>query len=136
MLSICVSTDNSRFLSGGGDKSVFLWEVSSGKTIRRLGGGQGSHNGKIESVKFGGEGDSVVISGSYDASVRLWDIKAQGNRPLMILAEGRDSVTDVAVAGWEVGAGCVDGRVRWYDIRMGHCVIDVIGGKDACSTER
>jgi mitogen-activated protein kinase organizer 1 len=32
------STDNSRFASGGGDKSAFLWDVSTGKVIRRFQG--------------------------------------------------------------------------------------------------
>lgn len=129
VLTLSVSSDNSRFLSGGGDKSVFIWDVASGKILRRLGGGPGGHNGKIESVGFGGEDDAVVVSASYDASVRLWDTKAQGNRPMMVLTEGRDSITDISVINWEIGAASVDGRVRWYDVRMGLCVVDVVGCK-------
>ena len=129
VLTLAVSSDNSRFLSGGGDKSAFIWDVSSGKILRRLGSGPGGHNGKIESVKFGGEEDSVAITGSYDASVRLWDLKAQGNRPMMVLSEGRDSITDIAITHWEIGAASVDGRVRWYDVRMGLCAVDAVGCK-------
>lgn len=129
VLSVAVASDNARFASGGGDKSAVLWDVASAKVTRRLGVATGGHSGKIESVKFGGEGDSVVVTGSYDATVRLWDIKAAGGRPLMVLSEGKDSVSDVAVTGWEVGAACVDGRVRWYDLRMGVCLVDVVGGK-------
>lgn len=136
VLSISVSADNGRFLSGGGDKSAFLWDVPSGKNLRRFGGGPGSHSGKIESVKFGAEGDAVVVTGSYDASVRLWDTKAPANKPMMVLAEGKDSVTDVAVTGWEIGAGCVDGRIRWYDLRMGLCVVDVVGSEYIMADEK
>ena len=31
------------------------------------------------------------------------------------------------VGGWEVVAGCVDGRVRVYDVRMGRLSVDVMG---------
>jgi len=126
---VAVAADNSRFVSGGGDKTVFLWDVATARTLRRLGGATGGHGARIESVKFGGDGDAVIVSGSYDASVRLWDTKAQGARPLMVFGEGRDSISDVAVAGFEVGAASVDGRVRWYDLRMGLCVVDVVGGQ-------
>lgn len=59
MLDITVSADNARFASVGGDKQVFLWDVETGSTIRRWSG----HAGRVEAVAFGGEGDSVVISG-------------------------------------------------------------------------
>ena len=82
---------------------MFLWDVGTTRTLRRFGGGAaGGHGGKIECVAFGGEGDSVVVSGSYDASVRLWDTNAQGNRPMMVLSEARDSVTTVSVQGSEI----------------------------------
>lgn len=81
----------------------------------------------MNAVAFAGEGDAVVVSGSYDASVKLWDGKSQAWKPLMSLGEARDSVSSVLVQGWEVLAGSVDGRVRTYDVRMGRCVVDVVG---------
>jgi mitogen-activated protein kinase organizer 1 len=62
VLDVAVSEDNARFVSGGGDRSVFLWDVSEAKTIRRF-GGNGGHTGRIEAVAWGGEGDSVMVSG-------------------------------------------------------------------------
>jgi mitogen-activated protein kinase organizer 1 len=73
----------------------------------------------------------VVVSGSYDGTVRLWDAKSQSYKPIMVFSEARDSVSSVAVAGAEVVAGSVDGRVRAYDIRMGQVLVDVIGGESA-----
>lgn len=127
VLSLAVSSDNARFVSGGGDKTVFLWDVATAKTLRRYGGGAGGHAGRVECVAFGGDGDSVVVSGSFDSTVRFWDTKASGNRPIMVLSDGRDSISDVAVQGPEVVTGCVDGRVRWYDLRMGMLYVDVVG---------
>lgn len=127
VLSIAVADDNSRFASGGGDKTVFLWDVASARTLRRYGGGAGGHGARIESVAFGGDGDSVVVSGSFDSSVRLWDTKSSSNRPIMVLSEAKDSVSSLAITGHELHTGSIDGRVRTYDLRMGMLCIDVVG---------
>jgi len=52
------SNDNAKFASSGGDRSVFLWDVTTATTIRRLSG----HMGKIHVVEFN-EDASVVASG-------------------------------------------------------------------------
>ncbi|KAI9667060.1 MAG: hypothetical protein M1831_001237 [Alyxoria varia] len=134
VLSIAVAFDNSRFASGGGDKSVFLWDVHTAQVLRRYGSAIGGHSGRIECVAFGGEGDSVVVSGSYDSSVRLWDTKSQSSKPIMVLDEAKDSVTTVDVSEHEVMTGSVDGRLRVYDLRMGMAYVDVIGHSCLVST--
>lgn len=54
----CRAHDNVKFASSGGDRSIFLWDVASGNTIRRISG----HIGKINTVEFN-EDASVVASG-------------------------------------------------------------------------
>ncbi|KAK8041397.1 beta-transducin [Apiospora phragmitis] len=129
VLSLRVSHDNARFVSGGGDRSVFLWDVATAQTLRRFGGNAASHSARINSVCFGGDDSSLIISGSLDATVRIWDTRNQSShKPVQILAEAKDAVTSVLVpsGGPEIVAGSVDGRVRSYDVRMGRCVTDVV----------
>lgn len=133
VLSISVAADNATFASVGGDRSVFLWDVATAKTIRRLGGNQG-HTARVNDVTFCGEGDSVLVSGSFDASVRVWDIKSNNMKPIMVLEEARDSVSAVLAgrdAGrggeYEIVTGSLDRKVRYYDIRMGRLETDEIG---------
>ncbi|KAI9885544.1 MAG: hypothetical protein M1823_002643 [Watsoniomyces obsoletus] len=123
VLDIAVSQDNARFTSVGGDKQVFLWDVATARTLRRFAG----HFGRVNAVDFGGEGDSVVVSGSFDATVRLWDCKSQSTKPIQVLEEAKDSVSTLQVIGHEICTGSVDGRVRVYDLRMGMIYVDVIG---------
>lgn len=77
-------------------------------------------------MAFAGLDDSVLVSGSFDASVRLWDTKQASMKPLMVLTEAKDSVQTVVVKGETIMTGSVDGRVRCYDIRMGRCTTDVL----------
>ena len=50
--------DNSKFVSSGGDRSVFLWDVTTGNTIRRI----SAHLAKINVVEFNSDA-SVIASG-------------------------------------------------------------------------
>jgi mitogen-activated protein kinase organizer 1 len=128
VLTLAVAADNARFASAGGDRAVFLWAVATAQTLRRFGGGAtgtGGHGGRINAVAFAGQGDSVVVSGGLDTTVRLWDAKSNALKPVQVLAEARDAVSALAVTGATVVAGSVDGRVRSYDVRMGRCVTDV-----------
>lgn len=128
ILSIDVAASNATFVSSGGDRSVFLWDVSTAKTIRRFGSNTTEgHTSRINCVRYGGPGESIVVSGGFDTTVRIWDAKSQSGKPIQVLEEGRDSISDILVRGYEIVAGSVDGRVRSYDIRWGKCTVDVIG---------
>jgi mitogen-activated protein kinase organizer 1 len=133
VLSISVAQDNATFASVGGDRSVFLWDVATAQTIRRLGGNQG-HTARINDVTFCGDGDSVLVSGSFDASVRIWDVKSHNMKPIMVLEEAKDSVScvlagkDAGKGGeYEIVTGSLDRKVRYYDLRMGRLEVDEIG---------
>ena len=134
VLSLAVAADNARFASGGGDRSVFLWDVATAQTLRRFGSsgsGQNGHSSRVNCVAFGGADDSLVISGGFDTTVRVWDTKsggAGGGKPVQVLSDARDAVTALAVRGPEIVAGSVDGRVRSYDVRMGRVTTDVFAG--------
>ncbi|KAM0324085.1 hypothetical protein ACHAQA_008275 [Verticillium albo-atrum] len=130
VLSLAVAADNQRFVSGGGDRAVFLWDVATATTTRRFGGNAHGHTSRVNCVRFAGEGDSLVASGGFDTTVRLWDTRsggAGGAKPVQVLDDARDAVTSLVVRGAEVVVGSVDGRVRSYDVRTGKCVVDVIG---------
>lgn len=116
------SHDNTRFASCGGDKSVFLWDVTAGATIRRFAG----HFQRVNCVAFNQE-STVVASGSYDSTVRLWDCKSQNRLPLQLLEDATDSITALQIQNAEVITASVDGHVRIYDLRMGQLKQDYIG---------
>ena len=110
-------------MSAGGDKTVFLWDVAAGNTIRRWTG----HAGRINAVSFAGVEESVVVSGSWDGTAKLWDTKSNSYKPILVLDDAKDSVSDIAVSGEEIVVGSVDGKIRAYDLRMGECAVDTMG---------
>ncbi|KAK5164603.1 uncharacterized protein LTR77_009809 [Saxophila tyrrhenica] len=127
VLDLAVSRDNARFVSVGGDKTVFLWDVESGVSVRRFTG----HTGRVEGCAFGGEGgegsgESVVVTGGRDGTVRVWDVRAKG-KEVMVLREAGDAVSSVVVGDGIILAGSVDGRVRCYDLAAGKAEVDCLG---------
>ena len=52
--------DNAKFASCGGDKVVFIWDVASGKILRRLSG----HFGKINALAFNTDAQ-ILASGMF-----------------------------------------------------------------------
>jgi len=89
IFKIFSAQDNAKFVSSGGDKTLFYWDVSTGQTVRRI----AAHNGKIPAVSLN-EDASVIVSGkredilklfvspsyvlhtgSFDTNVKIWDLK-------------------------------------------------------------
>lgn len=99
--------------------SALYWDVPSSTIIKRFSG----HTGRINSVAFNSE-STILASASFDATVRLWDLRSQQGKPVQLLQEARDSITCVIINGTEIVTSSVDGHVRTYDLRAGQLQAD------------
>ena len=68
-----VSPDGRRVLTGGWPRTLWLWEIETGRLIRRF----GDSSGEIQSIAFSPGGDRAICGGA-DGVVRLWDIESGG----------------------------------------------------------
>jgi WD40 repeat protein len=66
---VAFSPDGKKALSASADQTVRLWEVKTGKELRRLKG----HTDLVYGVAFSPDG-TQALSGSSDKTVRLWDV--------------------------------------------------------------
>lgn len=81
----CSAADNGKFISASSDKSLLLWDVASGKTIRKF----RAHAGAINAVKLNEEA-TMAVSASYDASVKCWDLRSHERDPIQVMNEAKD----------------------------------------------
>jgi WD40 repeat protein len=66
--SVAFSGDGRRFVTGGQDGTVRIWEAHTGKEQISL----KAHLGDVKSVAFGPDGQ-IVASAGFDGTVRLWE---------------------------------------------------------------
>jgi len=69
VLAADMSLDEKMLATGGADKAINLWEVTTGKLVARLQG----HTSDVEALSFAPNG-KFVVSTSEDKSVRIWSV--------------------------------------------------------------
>jgi small GTP-binding protein len=122
-------------LTGNGDATIRLWDLSAGDCLRILHG----HWEPILGLVWSGDG-TRALSGSGDRSLRLWDVKSGVCLRSFTGHEG--SVNAVAWSADQrraVSAG-QDRTIRLWDLETGHCITELEGHMAAiwclaCSTD-
>eukprot|EP01087_Luapelamoeba_hula_P019080 TRINITY_DN6275_c0_g1_i1.p1 TRINITY_DN6275_c0_g1~~TRINITY_DN6275_c0_g1_i1.p1 ORF type:complete len:502 (+),score=46.79 TRINITY_DN6275_c0_g1_i1:169-1674(+) len=77
------SLDNVRVFTASDDKTVRVWDISTGETELKLEG----HEDLIRAGAAVPGAPSLFVTGSYDHTVRLWDIRT-GSEPVAVLDHG------------------------------------------------
>ena len=70
VLSVSISLDNATVASGSVDRMIRLWDTQTGDCCCIITG----HNQNVMSVSFSPTNSQLLISASYDHTVRQWDI--------------------------------------------------------------
>ena len=119
--SLAYATQENVIVSGSADNAVRSWRVTQtnagetrGARVREYSG----HEGPVYSVDSGiWNNQEVIVSGSADTSVIVWDI-GSGNRR-RTFNESTDAVYTVKISpdGNHVAAGSRDGMVRIWNIQ-------------------
>lgn len=68
--SVAFSPDGRLLAAGGGDGKAYLWEVASGRVVRRLEGHAGD---AVSKVVFAPDGRTLATA-AHDRTVHLWDV--------------------------------------------------------------
>lgn len=73
--TVAISPDGRYVAAGSLDRSVRVWDSTSGYLVERLEGGEG-HKDSVYSVAFSPDGHQLV-SGSLDKTIKMWELTPQ-----------------------------------------------------------
>ncbi len=113
IVTIALSSDGQRIVSGSQDGSVRMWEVESGKQIWGVTDG---HAKGVLSVAFSPNG-RIVASAGADNAIRKWD--AENGRPLGEPITGHSgAVNSIAFSpdGTRLASGSADAHVMLWEV--------------------
>lgn len=112
--SFAYSPDGKTIVSGGGDKTVRLWNARTGENIRTLIG----HTEAVRAVAYSPDGGTIV-SASRDKTVRMWDANTGEN--IKTLSGHKDIIVTVAYSpdGNTIISGGWDGMLHRWDAQTG-----------------
>ncbi|KAH6911118.1 WD40-repeat-containing domain protein [Coprinopsis sp. MPI-PUGE-AT-0042] len=101
----------SMVVSGSGDKSIRVWDVSAGVAITVLRG----HTSAVNALAYSPDGTQVV-SGSSDKSARVWNLNT--GEEVGVLKGHAGEIDGVAYSpdGTHIVTGSLDQSVRVWDI--------------------
>jgi len=123
VLSVSVTPDARRAVSGSNDKTLRVWDVETGECLRTLEG----HTDWVNSVSVTPDARRAV-SGSNDKTLRVWDVET--GECLRTLEGHTDGVRSVSVTpdARHAVSGSSDNTLRVWDVETGEEVAIVHAG--------
>jgi RNA polymerase sigma factor (sigma-70 family) len=118
VLRVEFSPDGRRLLSCGMDATIRLWDLHTGRDIRRFQG----HGDRVDCVSFSADGRRF-LSASWDWTIRLWDVES-GKELKRIRFRGEPGVHVSGVWWFPDGRRCLalatdHSALQVYDVRTG-----------------
>lgn len=116
-------------ISGSSDKTIKLWNLSTGEVIHTLSG----HSGSIISLAISPDGQ-IIFSGSIDETIKLWSLNT--GEFLRTLAGHQGAVGSLAVSpdGQTLFSGSWDETIKLWNLSTGKVERAIAGHSGAVNS--
>ncbi|KAG5961710.1 hypothetical protein E4U13_005745 [Claviceps humidiphila] len=125
ILDLQWSRDSEILYTASADMHLASWDLTSGTRIRRYVG----HEEVINSLTVTRRGEDVLISGSDDGTISIWDPRSK-NAVDYIQTDFPITAVAMSQAGNEVFSGGIDNDIRVWDLRKKAVVYSLLGHSD------
>lgn len=117
--------------SASADMHLASWDLTTGTRIRRYVG----HEEVINTMDVSRRGEELLVSGSDDSTIGLWDPRSKNAVDYM---QTEFPITAVAIspAGNEIYTGGIDEDIRVWDLRKKSVVYSLLGHSDTITSLR
>ncbi|KAL2193309.1 WD40-repeat-containing domain protein [Corynascus similis CBS 632.67] len=131
ILDLQWSRDSDILFSASADMHLASWDLTSGQRIRRYVG----HEEIINSMDISKRGEELLISGSDDGTIGIWDPRTK-NAVDYIETEFPITAVAISEAGNEIYSGGIDNDIKVWDIRKKALVHSMLGHTDTITSLR
>lgn len=124
-MEIHFSPDGSHMFTASADKNCAVWDLPTCTRIRKLRG----HTNFVNSCRGARRGQEMVVSGSDDGSIKLWDAR---KKFAVQTFESGFQVTAVCFndTSEQIISGGIDNDIKIWDIRKNEVVVELKGHTD------
>jgi WD40 repeat protein len=131
--SVAISPDGQTLASGSTDKTIKLWELSTGREIRTLKGHSGWWSAGVHSVTISPDGQTLA-SGSTDKTIKLWQLST--GQEIRTLKGHKRTVTSVVFSpdGQTLASGSTDKTIKLWQASTGREISSLTGHRQAVSS--
>lgn len=117
VMELHFSPDGSNIYTASTDKTLSVWDIGVGQRIKKLKG----HSNFVNSVHGARRGPQILVSGSDDATIKLWDSRKKNCTATM------NSVYPVTAVCFndtaeQIFSGGLDNDIKIWDIRKNEVV--------------
>nr|MDZ8041627.1 WD40 repeat domain-containing protein [Nostoc sp. CreGUA01] len=123
--SVTFSSDGQKLASASGDKTIKLWDLTSGKLINTLTG----HTNTVHRVTFSPDGQKLA-SASADKTIKLWDVAS--GQLINTLSGHHDWVYSVKFSfdGHLLASTSNDKTIKLWDVASNKLIKTLVGHND------
>ncbi|MER3588278.1 MAG: hypothetical protein C4322_08850, partial [Mastigocladus sp. ERB_26_1] len=127
--SVAFSPDGKIIASGSTDKTIKLWDVTTGQVIKTLTG----HNNGVFSIAFSPD-SKTIASGGADKTIKLWDVTT--GQVIKTFSGHEDTVYSIAFSpdGKTIASGSVDQTIKLWDVVAGKAIKTLTGHVDTVNS--
>jgi WD40 repeat protein len=116
VISVCLSSDNKKIISGSWDKTIKIWDAATGVCERTLDG----YNSYATAVCISSD-NKMIVSGSKDKTIKIWAAATETSKRTF---EGHNSsviLVCISSDGKRIISASIDRTIKIWNAATGEC---------------